>query len=201
LGGEPTLHEGISEFLLFTRVCFKDTEIRLYTNGLTLKKLPKRFWDSCRESDTIVYLTKYPHLKDGKAKELEDFVLSKGVRCAWPDNDPVKVMTHMPLDLDGAQDPAEAFVQCYHGNRSIQLKDGRLYSCPVSANAGHFNAHFKKELETAASDSIDIYADKIAKEDIFKRLSEPISFCRYCDVKNRKTYDWKPSTRSVEEWT
>ena len=200
LGGEPLLHPELPEFLQTARDAFPATDVILYTNGLRLAKMGSTFWESCAENHISVTLTRYPIPVD--YAEIERLLKKYGLiyrYCNTPGRE--KCMSHFPLDLNGKQDPRRSFLDCDMANRCVFLKDGRLYTCPVIPNIGHFNAYYRTELKVSPLDSIDIHQASDALE-IMRFLASPAQFCRYCDVSRRTIlHKWAISKKSIYEWT
>jgi hypothetical protein len=80
------------------------------------------------------------------------------------------------------------------------LRDGRLAACGLTYFAERLNKRFGTNFENKENDSIDIYQAKNIK-DILKFLSQPISFCRYCKVRNWEVkVPWGVSRKELHEW-
>ena len=108
---------------------------------------------------------------------------------------------HWVMDLNGGQNPTESFKLCYHANKCIFLKKGKLYTCPIIANICNFNKYFNKNLEVTNQDYIDIYKAANIME-ILNFLAKPVPFCKYCDIQHMTWHNpWKVSEKSIEEWT
>jgi hypothetical protein len=201
MGGEPLLHPRAKDFFYIARKYFPQTKIRIVTNGLLLLKQKDDFWKACRENDIIIEITKYPiNLDFDQMKQVAD---SFGVKQVFYDNtgEVQKTSHHVPLDLEGRQDARRNFRKCFHANATIFLNRGRLYTCTVAPNIGHFNKYFNMNLPVSADDSIDIYKAQSA-QDIFEFLSKPIPFCRYCYISKRTFGNpWKRSGKNIKEWT
>jgi len=200
MGGEPLLHPQVRDFLYIARKYFPKTRIRVVSNGVLLLKQKDDFWKACRENNIILEVTKYPI--NLKFDEMKKIASSFGVTMKFRDNtgEIQKTSYHIPLDVEGRQDAQRNFMQCFHANNTIFLNKGRLYTCTVAANIGHFNKYFNMDLPISARDSIDIYKAQIA-QDIFEFLSKPIPFCRYCYV-DKRTFgiSWKRSHKDIKEW-
>ena len=59
-GGEPLLHKDLTEFFAIARKYFPQSTINVVSNGLLLPRQSAGFWQSCRENDIHVIVTKYP---------------------------------------------------------------------------------------------------------------------------------------------
>lgn len=201
MGGEPLLHPRAKDFLYIARKYFPNTRIRIVSNGLLLLKQEANFWKSCNVNNIIIEITKYPiNLDFNQMKTIADRF---GVTLEFYDNTGTvqKTSHYVPLDPEGKQDARKNFRKCFHANFTIFLRKGKLFTCTVVPNIGHFNKYFNMNLATSASDSIDIYKAQSAQE-IFEFLSKPIPFCRYCYVDKRTSENpWKRSSKDIKEWT
>lgn len=201
IGGEPLLHPEVKDCLSIARKYFQKSRIRIVTNGVLLLKQKNDFWKACRENHIIIEVTKYPiNLNFDKMKEVAG---RHDVLFTFRDdtNEVQKTSYHIPLDLDGGQDIQTNFMNCFHANHTILLKKGRMYTCTIAPNIGHFNKFFNRYLPMSDNNSIDIYQAKSAEE-ITQFLSKPIPFCRYCYVDKRTFgHPWKRSHKDIKEWT
>lgn len=200
LGGEPLLHPRVADFLEVTRKHFPCAEVILYTNGLKIPQMKANFWESCKENNITITLTRYPIRFD--YDQVNKLMKEHGVTyryCNTPGRP--KKSSHYPLDLCGTQDPTQSFLRCDMANRCIFLRDGRLYTCVLIPNIQHFNKYFHQDLEVSPLDSIDIYQANSSAE-IMRFLASPVPFCRYCDVSRRTIlHDWACSKKDIYEWT
>lgn len=109
-------------------------------------------------------------------------------------------MTNLGLDIEGKQDIFKSFIHCGEANNCIKLKDGRLFTCTRPAAVYKFNQFFGKNLEVVDEDFIDIYKAE-SKDEILRKLSSPIPFCRYCNVLGeRRAMEWGRTSKNIEEW-
>lgn len=85
------------------------------------------------------------------------------------------------------------------GGECIFLANGKLSPCGAPFTNRHFNRYFGKEyFKISRRDYIDIYKAKDIQE-IFRFLSRPIPFCRYCRPK-RCYIEYGTSKREMTEW-
>lgn len=199
LGGEPLLNKEICLYIKITRKLFPYANIYISTNGLLICKMSNEFYESCRENNIVIRMTKYPIKFDYDGAEA--FLIERGIKVEFSiDKNIVKDMFLEPLRMYGDCDPRDSFLGCWQGNQCTFLKHGKIYPCAVVANIEHFNKKFKQEIHVSTRDYIDIY-DDISYDDIANFLAAPTPFCRYCDVKNRTMQPWKVSERNMLEWT
>jgi MoaA/NifB/PqqE/SkfB family radical SAM enzyme len=218
LGGEPLLHEDIPSFLVATRAIFPSSIILLYTNGLLLHewetKKKTNLWQLCKLLSIRIMVTTYPINFDYKSIDIiaEKYGVLYNRFVEESDNfqnmneilyngtlDKVKQSVHHPFALNKETFDYE-FIDCYHFNKCITLREGKLYPCPIIPHSVYFSTFFNKDLIIAKDDSIDIYAVQNFSE-ISEFLSRNVPFCRYCSVSKRKgNFDFKTSQKKIEEW-
>lgn len=199
IGGEPLLHPKIKECMKIARAYFQKGKISVFTNGLLLLKQDKGFWDICKENNISIIVTKYPISIDYK-KIVEKVKEEKIEIIFFGESEDFKYMTNLGLDIEGKQDINRSFSNCGEANNCIKLKDGKLFTCTRPAAIYKFNKFFGENLEVTEKDYIDIYKEK-SKEDILKKLANPIPFCRYCNILGeRKAMKWGQTEKKIEEW-
>ncbi len=199
LGGEPLLHPKIAEFAKIARKYFKNSKIAIVSNGLLLLKQNKNFWDTCRQNNIIVAVTKYPINLD--YDKMQETAKKYNVVMEFYNNSDKRKKTsyHIPLDLNGKQNSTYNFLRCFHANHLTLLRDGKLYPCSFAPNAFKFNDYFNKTLPMP--EGINIYKAKDMNE-VLNFISKPINFCKYCYVKRRSFHHtWNRSKKDIKEWT
>ncbi|MDR1357309.1 MAG: radical SAM protein [Tannerellaceae bacterium] len=201
LGGEPLLHPQVAVFMRIARKYFPRVTIRIVTNGILLTKQKEDFWESCRNNNIQIIVTKYPIKFDHDAAEA--FVRKQGVAFDYygSTGSVSKTMQCSPLDIEGKQDPRESFLMCNSANRCISLSEGKIYTCSLIPYIKYFNSYFKQNLAVTENDYIDIFEAKNIDE-IMNFLCKPMPFCRYC---NKKGMIWDigygVSKKDITEWT
>lgn len=197
MGGEPLLHENCPAFFAAARRILPHTSIKIVTNGLLLMVQTPEFWQSARENRIVIDISRYPirlNFDRIKAKLVEENV-SYRIR-----NDAIeKTMRKDPLNLEGDEFIIDAFLRCEAKRLCTELVDGKLFICSTSANIRLFNAYFGKNLHVSKKDYIDIYDASVTDQDIYRFVSNPVPFCRYC----REPMHGIPygrSKRDITEW-
>jgi hypothetical protein len=200
IGGEPLLHPDISDCMQIARRYFPKGVISIFTNGLLLKKMDGQFWETCRENNIGIIVTRYPINMDYEA--LESLVRNHGVEFElFGNSKDFKYMSNIGLDIEGKQNVEESFNHCAEANNCIKLRDGKLFTCTRPAAIYKFNRYFGTNLEVSPMDYIDIYKAS-SGEEILDFLSNPIPFCRYCNtINHRVAREWAHSDKSIEEWS
>ena len=200
MGGEPLLHPELNKFMEKAREIFPNTDISLVTNGILLNKQKQDFWDCCYKNDILITISGYPIKIDYGYIEHKAKVNNIRLHIQGGGNAKAEFW-HWVLDLNGKQAPTESFKNCYHANKCIFLKNGKLYTCPIIPNICNFNKYFDKHLEVTPLDFIDIYKTENIME-ILNFLAKPVPFCRYCDIQHMTWHNtWKVSEKSIKEWT
>ncbi|MDR1687320.1 MAG: radical SAM protein, partial [Clostridiales bacterium] len=200
MGGEPLLHPQLGSLITTARKYFPDTELYIVTNGLLLPKQDESFWKLCASNNVSIEITQYP--VNFNYSSLRSDMQTRGVKHkAYGNTDSLAKTTYfLPFDLSGCQDSRQSFLNCMHANSCIQLKNGRLYTCTVAANADRFNNYFGTKLSSSSGDYIDIYKAQSANE-VLDFLARPIPFCRFCNVDGRTfNHTWGQSEKSIAEW-
>ena len=200
MGGEPLLHPQLTDFMRIARQYLPDTRIEVVTNAILLNLQKENFWNACKEYNIVIVPTKYP-LKINYEKA-EQTAESYGVKLEYygNTNSVLKTSYHIPLDLEGKQDAVNNFLNCFHANNCVFLKQGKLYTCTVAPNIDQFNQYFGKNIPLTNRDGIDIHKAQNIDE-ILEFLAKPIPFCKYCNVNGRTFgHPWGVSKKEIEEW-
>ncbi|EHL04234.1 radical SAM domain protein [Desulfitobacterium hafniense DP7] len=214
-GGEPLLNPDIAKFVRITRKYFPKTKIKLFSNGILLKKSETfeggNLLQAMKDCDVSLRLTIYPLTID--IAEVVKTAQQYGIQveeitnylqgAVKADSDSLskleaKVSVKHPFDLDGGANKYE-WINCYQLNESIVLRDGKLYTCPQTAYIHIFNEKFGTNLELSDDDYIDIFEAKNYSE-LSEFCAKRTSFCRYCAVHKRSPHQWKTSTRRIDEY-
>lgn len=192
VGGEPLLHPQVTDMMLMARKILPEALISITTNGLLAGKMDNAFYAAARNMNIVMLNSPYPPVD---ADGVVSFFRKLGINSFKT----VRKFTSrkMALDPDGTQDARANFKRC--GYRCNFVLDGRLSRCFYPLAIGHFNKRFGKSLETTDRDSVDIHSH--TPEEIRVFLRSPIDFCRFCRNDHIEYFDWKPSSRKIEEWT
>ena len=193
LGGEPLLHPDLVSFIEATRRIFPQSDIRIATNGILLPKADPHFWKACRDAGATIDLTVYPPVEPhlGALRILCD---ANGV--------PLHVFTvrrtiYAHHNRNGNSDRHKAFNACRKIYFCPFLRDGRLYTCWMSALVHYFNDRFGCQIP--ADEGIDIHSQSVTGRKILWRLSRPIETCRWCAYEF-VPFPWARSGRMPEDW-
>ena len=201
MGGEPLLHSELPDIMTVVRKNFPHTRIQIDTNGLLLLNQKKIFWEKCRENQVVIVTTKYPIKLDYDA--IEQICKKNQIEFEYygDTGENEKQLYKMVLDLEGQQEPREAFANCFHANNCVTLMEGKLYPCTVAPNIHIFNNKYGTHMNLCHDDYIDIYDSQITKRQVLDFLSKPIPFCRFCNTKQRTWgHIWTTSKQEMTEW-
>ena len=199
MGGEPLLHPDCDKFFYINRKYFKESEIKLVTNGLLLLKKDDNFWKSLKDNNITLSPTKYPvNIDWNKIKEI---CIDKEIKLSFFNDESIeKTSFKNPLNLEGTENAEWNFRNCWLANNCLFLDNGKLYTCTLPPVIKHFNSFFGKNIPVTVNDYIDIYKINNYQE-ILQFMAKPIPFCKYCDVKNRRgDIPWKTSTKKIDEY-
>lgn len=192
LGGEPLLHPDVEAFLPPTRRIWPQARIHLVTNGLLLRRMPQRFWRTCRDHDITIDWTVYPPLAD-QYESMHEFVSARGVI----------LQSHRTtefcksLNLDGDSDPEQAFRACRSRYFCPFLREGRLYICWNPALAHHANRVLGTQIPSDGF--VDLYAPGLTGRKIMDALQTPARVCRFCSS-TFLSFEWGRSRGELAEW-
>ncbi|MDR0683076.1 MAG: radical SAM protein [Dysgonamonadaceae bacterium] len=200
LGGEPLLHPELIKIINIAGKYFSRTNLGLVTNGVLLLKQEDIFWETCKNNNVKVIITKYPiNLPFVK---IEETAKKHGTLLQYfgDTGTMLKQMYKWPLNLQGTEDKQKSFELCFKSNTCMALDDGKIYTCATIPYIKYFNKYFETNLEVSEKDYIDIYSVKNIEE-IFEFLRKPMPFCRYCNIKG-VVHDikWETSKKEISEW-
>lgn len=198
LGGEPLLNPDITKILIKTRKAFPQnfTTIKLITNGMLLKKMPIDFWDAIRKQNIIVSITLYP-IKFNYSEILQLCDKHKINYEIFDDRSKPGTFELTKLKSKGGKfGDLKNYYRCHLYN-CYQLKEGKIYTCPLSANVDILNKKFNVNFKHHKKDFLSI--DKLTIVKFWKYRLTPKSFCRNCSIPNGRV-DWQYSECSKKEW-
>ncbi|ADK31269.1 radical SAM protein [Brachyspira pilosicoli] len=198
MGGEPLLNKNCKDYCKILRSYFPNTSITIITNGILLLQQDEDFWKTLSENSIDIFLTRYNI--NLRWDEIEKKANEYNIKLMFSNDINKKTSFKNVLDLNKNKDSFCNFINCFHANTCIQIKDGKLYTCPIIPNIEHFNKYFNKNLEVTELDYIDIYKAKDYNE-ILQFLAKPVPFCQYCDIsKVRDMGSWMRSNRDISEY-
>ena len=100
-----------------------------------------------------------------------------------------KEFYHYEFNNTKSGDEVENFNVCYMAKNCANLKNGKIFLCPIINNIDRYNKYYHTNYEVLDDDYIDIYRANDANE-IYKYLSNPVQFCKYCNLKQMRKVKW-----------
>lgn len=195
LGGEPLLNPGLPFFLLLARDLWRQTHIRLVTNGLLLPRCGEDFWRAISETNTLLTVSMHSRAE----KYQRDFRAALDSINSYSQRFPFRYETRnsvdgwyrfyrgsgrdmLPFD-DG--NPGASWAVCA-SKHCVTLENNALWKCPPLAHfprvARKFALHSKPEWRPAMSyEPLTLTATDDELREFFARREEPA--CALCPSK------------------
>lgn len=193
-GGEPLLHPNISEFLIESRKILPNTKISVLTNGLLVLERISELKDVFVQNDILLDVTCYPI--DVKYQFMLKLLKAFGVKYrVYNDLEPIKTLRKHTLSHEKKENEWDCLMI---RSKSVQLKDGKLYICPLQAYIDIFNKFFNEDFAVDDECILDLY--KATDEEIFNMYFHKNSFCEYCREPIEKN-KYSTSKKEKSEWT
>ena len=200
-GGETLLHPRTEAFPYIIKKYFGRAQIIMITNATKLLEKPESFFESCRDNNVQLWISKYPIPLDYDQiqKRLIDEKIRYEIGNSGNNEKHPKEMWGLPMVLCGGLDGQKNFESCLC--MQYILRNGRLYPCANSAYIDLFNEYFGKNLPGPECNSVSIYEIQ-TREQLMKEMSKSVPLCSYCDAKHRMPgIPWRVSERDITEWT
>lgn len=200
-GGEPLLSPDLIEYLTKTRELFPNISITLQTNGILIPKMSDEFFETVKKCNININISIYRQeefYKDIfakiKEKDCENHLyLSKDERYGCVLFNKCQLSYKCPYSSE------VAWEYCAGKDVSVELKNGKLYTCATIAHIDLLNNYFGEHFEVTEDDYIDIY--KHSYNEIMDYLKKPKPFCKYCgDDDYEAMYLPEKSQRDRSEW-
>lgn len=198
-GGEPTLHPEFMTLLSVLRDAFPDSYVGIYSNGSTL---PKRendegFWRFIRKNGIVWAITTYETPQSYFENLFEKHGCLNNLTIVQSGTRFFNLTTYSV----GQPVSEDKYNRCGWERIKINIRNGRIYSCPASEFADLFNAYFGAELKLDEKDYLVI--DETLTRERIDKFKGPIPFCSQCDLTARHTKIFRnvPSERLIEEWS
>ena len=167
----PEVYRPCEEFLRMTRRRWPGTRLSLVTNGLLLLRQTSAFWQTCRETRTMIDMSWYPVMTAATMEEIKAKCREEGV---------VLRITRIERFLDkfrekGDEDGAAAYRACRRTQYCPYLRDGRLYPCATAYHLADRMTGRRHE------EGIDVKTH--SAREIMRYLLTPVDACRFCAVR------------------
>lgn len=193
-GGEPLLHPNISEFLIESRKMLPNTKISVLTNGLLVLERISELKDVFVQNDVWLDITCYPI--DVKYQFMLKLLKAFRVKYRiYNDLEPIKTLRKHTLSHEKKENKWDCLMI---RSKSVQLKDGKLYICPLQAYIDIFNKFFNEDFAVDDECILDLY--KATDEEIVNMYFRKNSFCEYCREPIEKN-KYSTSKKEKREWT
>lgn len=194
-GGEPLLHPQVKEFCEIARQILPNAEISILTNGIDLLKSLVKLKDVFVKNNITVDITCYPIAVNYKMtlKMLKVFGIKYKI---YNDLEPIKTLRKHRLSHKKKENNWDCLMI---ESKSIQLKDGKLYLCPIQAYVDIFNKYFGENFMVDDTDVL-VLTEDITAEDILNMYYNKNEFCKYCrePIEGNK---YSTSRKEKQEWT
>lgn len=193
-GGEPLLHPNISEFLVESRNMLPNAKISVLTNGLLVLERISELKDVFVQNDIWLDITCYPI--DVKYQFMLKLLKAFGVKYrVYNDLEPIKTLRKHTLSYEKKENSWDCLMI---KSKSVQLKNGKLYICPLQAYIDIFNKFFNEDFAVDDECILDLY--KATDEEIVNMYFHKNSFCEYCREPIEKN-KYSTSKKEKSEWT
>ena len=206
MGGEPTLHPQLSKILRIARRIFPNNVIRLITNGTNYNRF-SQWKDALVENNIDVTVSLYPYCKDYEErlqiikKTLEPEINVEVWSPAITDGFNYATFSNT-LGLVSDDDIAN----CTRRFSCPQLKDGKIYLCPLAAQFNRLKSYFKDKIKFDSDDKeyLDLNGEVTAK-DFYEFIygAKPV-ICEHCVGAHNHWLGpkrpWMISGKSLDEW-
>lgn len=192
LGGEPLLHDRLSEFIIAARKIYPWMRIAIVSNGILVRKIPDTLIKVMQENDAYFELTIYP-INQPYLDNILIFLKEKQLGykiCHVADEFCGR------LRIEGDSNAVIAENKC-EGN-CFTFGDGYIGKCPEAFKINVFNTKFGKSLPES---KLDLYDEKLTGIKLKEYLYNPIDLCSFCG--KPKFYEWNSSDidrNSIEQY-
>jgi hypothetical protein len=180
VGGEPTLHPQIIEFLQESRRTGVAEKIKVYTNGTRLHLMPDVFWDAI----DALELSAYPgvHIRMSRA-EIEGICEKKKIDLNYHFVDGFFLsLLNQPIDDPGVVQ--EVFDACKNAHvwSCHAVYEGRFYKCSIAPFQEQRLASLGIKAEIQNKDGVQLHDNPNLREDLEQYLADktPLRACTWC---------------------
>lgn len=195
IGGETLLYPDLIEAMKLGRKYFPKAKISIFTNGLLIPKMSNEFWEVCRETGSVMAITRYPIKFD--YDKAEALCKDHGVAVEiFGDRSEDNSFFRLPLDPEKKQNGRFNHFRCISFG-CVTVDDGKIFPCSQSACVKHLNRKFGTDFKWEEGDYIKVEDLKDVKE-IDRLRKHPVPFCNYC--KRHEVVAHGPSRRHPSEW-
>ena len=192
-GGEPLLNEDIDKFLIVARKILPNADISVLTNGVLLLKKLSGLVKTMKDNHIYMDITCYPINVDYEL-ELKMLKTLKIPYRIYNDLERIKTLRHHCLSHKKETNDWDCLMI---NSNSVQLRNGKLYICPLQAYIDIFNNYFNENFKLNNDCYLDIY--NCTDKQIVSMYHTKNSFCEYCrePIEGNK---YSTSKKEKTEW-
>lgn len=183
VGGEPTLHPKILDFIAVAAMSEIAEKVCVVTNGSKLPEMEDRFWETIDVLRLSVYGRTPPDLKDFAESRCEE---NNVEFHAWSYPEFFKQLKHTP------DDGVESFKRCPWKSDCYTVHEGHFYLCPQSA---FFPPRFLGKPSTAGFPLVELSEEGLQS---FLNRTEPFEACKICCAGEKIAAPWREAKKA--EW-
>ncbi len=167
LGGEPLLHPDLEALLPIVRRGFPLATIKLVSNGVLVPRRADTLFPVLTDNAVLLSVSIYPRVKTDRERIAELGTQHRVEVEFWVQNTFLDF-----IDPLGQSNPAESRAACPMQD-ACNVRDGRLYPCPVTAWADFGHLPFSVENGVDLRDSPDAIRSVLDRGKI-------TTCCRFC---------------------
>ena len=199
LGGEPLLHDEIDKIFEIARKYFKNTNIKMLTNGLLLDKQKDAFWKSCKNNNIKIVVENYIYNKE----KINFEVIKEKLRrfnCLLSFDSPKYQFRKMNLTKEKTHNINHRYNKCQCKLWPI-LDNGKFYPCSVVNGVDKFfNKKFPDlAFPIAQKDVLDIHKIN-SMDELLEFYETPKEMCAHCNYFLSEGEKWRLSKQEASEW-
>ncbi len=178
VGGEPTLHPELLQFLREGRRVAVADSIVLYTNGVLLHEMPSELWDLIDE----LHISAYP----GVRRRLDDAECARRCEAHGVKLDiehfPEFTKTLINKRIKSKKLVEAIFLDCKTALECNTVYEGRFYKCSIAPFMGTRLALQGIDFDNLASDGVALHDNPTLYADLDRYLNSrtPLDACSYC---------------------
>lgn len=182
VGGEPLLHPELERLLAVAHELQVGARVQLTTNGLLLRRLSPRSWDSIQMLSVSLYPE--PALPKDLIRYIARQAARRNIEVSWKTQDKFTCLDRESLAT--AEETRDIYADCWIRHRCHSIRNGRFYSCTRP-----------QYIQTFAVDGPSFAADGIPVDDpdaaaLSRRIRdllirpEPLRSCSICNGGNAR---------------
>ncbi len=192
MGGEPLLHDRVTDFLKNVKEIAPRAKLLLLTNGLLLPKMSDDFWLKTKEYSATILMSAYPVPNiDNIIKCACDKARKFGVSFYFRK----RVIFYKFLNPEGTNDMVSTFNNCVYKSCHT-LKYGKISVCGTPFHMSHYNKKFNQNVPLDGP--VDIHDPSMTAEKIIESFTKPMSACKYC--KRLNATPWGRGSKEMSDW-